>query len=172
MFIWTRVLFRTVCEIKLFECTTAKLLIRKRYYVYVLFLMTDTMISQNFYLSSWDTLYIKTLVLKYKVFSFGPRNSFKWFVLSQQTLIFFRMQNLPASHISCELRNQLLSLRSIQLNMTVREHAKAHGDTVFPLNKEDRIWIRGSRSGICGGSLGTETGFPPWIPLRVSFRQP
>ena len=33
------VLFRTVSEIELFECTTAKLLIRKRYYVYVLFLI-------------------------------------------------------------------------------------------------------------------------------------
>jgi len=28
-----------VSEVKLFECTTAKLLIRKRYYVYVLFLI-------------------------------------------------------------------------------------------------------------------------------------
>jgi len=39
MFIWTCVLFRAVSEIELFECTTAKLLIRKRYYVYVLFLI-------------------------------------------------------------------------------------------------------------------------------------
>ena len=39
IFIWTRVLFRTVSEIGLFECTTAKLLIRKRYYAYVLFLI-------------------------------------------------------------------------------------------------------------------------------------
>ena len=39
MFIRTCVLFRTVSEIELFECTTAKLLIRKRYYVYVLFLI-------------------------------------------------------------------------------------------------------------------------------------
>jgi len=40
MFIWTCVLFQTVSEIELFECTTAKLLIRRRYYVYVLFLIT------------------------------------------------------------------------------------------------------------------------------------
>ena len=38
MFIGTCVLFRTISEIELFECTTAKLLIRKRNYVYVLFL--------------------------------------------------------------------------------------------------------------------------------------
>ena len=36
---WMCVLFRTVSQIELFECTTAKLLIRKRYYVYVLFLI-------------------------------------------------------------------------------------------------------------------------------------
>jgi len=40
MFIWTCVLFWTVSEIEIFEFTTAKLLIRKRYYVYVLFLIT------------------------------------------------------------------------------------------------------------------------------------
>ena len=39
MFIWTCVLFRTVSEVELFECTNSKLLIRKRYYVYVLFLI-------------------------------------------------------------------------------------------------------------------------------------
>ena len=38
MLIWTRALIRTVSEMELFECTTANLLIRKRYYVYVLFL--------------------------------------------------------------------------------------------------------------------------------------
>ena len=37
--LYGRVLFRTVSEIELFECTTAKLLVRKRYYVYVLFLI-------------------------------------------------------------------------------------------------------------------------------------
>jgi len=39
MFIGTCVQFRTVSEIEPFECTTSKLLIRKRYYVFVLFLM-------------------------------------------------------------------------------------------------------------------------------------
>jgi len=39
MFVWTCVLLRTVSEIELFQCTTAKLLIRKRCYVYVLFLI-------------------------------------------------------------------------------------------------------------------------------------
>ena len=38
-FIWTYVLFRTVSEIEPFECKTTKLLIRKRYYEYVLFLI-------------------------------------------------------------------------------------------------------------------------------------
>ena len=33
------VLFRKVSEVELFECTTANLLLRKRYYVYVMFLM-------------------------------------------------------------------------------------------------------------------------------------
>jgi len=37
--LYERVLFRMVSETELFECTTAKLLIRKRYYVYVLFLI-------------------------------------------------------------------------------------------------------------------------------------
>ena len=37
--VWTCVLFRTLSEIEAFECTTAKLLIRKRYYEYVLFLI-------------------------------------------------------------------------------------------------------------------------------------
>ena len=39
MFVWTCVLFQTVSEIQLFECTTAQLLVRKRYYMYVLFLI-------------------------------------------------------------------------------------------------------------------------------------
>ena len=39
MFLWTCVLFRTVSKIELFECITANLLIRKRYYVYILFLI-------------------------------------------------------------------------------------------------------------------------------------
>ena len=39
IFIWTCVLFRTVSEVELFECSTAKLLIRMIYYVYVLFLI-------------------------------------------------------------------------------------------------------------------------------------
>jgi len=36
---YERVLFRTVSKIELFECTTAKLLIRKRNYVYILFII-------------------------------------------------------------------------------------------------------------------------------------
>jgi hypothetical protein len=39
MFVLTCVLFLTFSEIKIFECTNAELLIRKRYYVYVLFLI-------------------------------------------------------------------------------------------------------------------------------------
>jgi len=38
-FIYTCVLFRTVSEIEPFECKPQKLLIRKRYYEYVLFLI-------------------------------------------------------------------------------------------------------------------------------------
>jgi len=39
MFIWICVLFQTVSKIELFECTTTKLLIRKRYYMYIMFLI-------------------------------------------------------------------------------------------------------------------------------------
>ena len=39
VFTWTYIPFRTVSEIGLFECTTAKLLIWKRYYVYILLLI-------------------------------------------------------------------------------------------------------------------------------------
>jgi hypothetical protein len=42
-FIWTCVLFRTVSEIELFECTVAKSLIRKRYYVlFLIFIVQGT----------------------------------------------------------------------------------------------------------------------------------
>jgi len=47
IFIWTCVLFRMVSEIELFECTTAKLLIRKRYYVYALFLIPVFIVQET-----------------------------------------------------------------------------------------------------------------------------
>ena len=69
------------------------------------------------------------------------------------------------------MRNQLLSLYFIQLNMTGMRHAIAKGGSLLPFTEEARLWIWVSRSGISRGSLGKETGYFPWILLRVSFRQ-
>jgi hypothetical protein len=51
MFLWTCVLFRTVSAIQLFECTVAKLLIRKRYYILFLvfiFQTTNLLVDNKF----------------------------------------------------------------------------------------------------------------------------